>query len=344
MLADPARLPRDRCQRRHLRLAGFACGHRGAEWWNFAACGLLYGWRCGAAAGNDALAGPFGFGPAFAAIVARLVRVASSRGRGLRASGSAPAIYRGAACRRSSRRAPERSTLERSLAGRVASTHVGGVDGVGSATRRIEERECSRSMSRSWVPVRPASSPPTTPGFRGLSTAVIDALPEPGGQVTAMYPEKAIFDVAGLPGDQGPGPRRQPGRAGRAVQPQLPARRAGGQADLPRTASRCLGLSDGTDRAAARCSSPAGWAASPPARCRPRTTFNGAGILFFVPATWTTWPATTWSSSAAATRPSTGRWRCSAGQVGDAGAPPGQVPRARRRLSPGSRRCRCGSS
>ena len=36
-------------------------------------------------------------------------------------------------------------------------------------------------------------------GFRGLSTVVIDALPEPGGQVTAMYPEKAIFDVAGFP-------------------------------------------------------------------------------------------------------------------------------------------------
>jgi len=36
-------------------------------------------------------------------------------------------------------------------------------------------------------------------GFRGLSVAVIDALPEPGGQVTAMYPEKAILDVAGFP-------------------------------------------------------------------------------------------------------------------------------------------------
>jgi thioredoxin reductase len=36
-------------------------------------------------------------------------------------------------------------------------------------------------------------------GFRGLSVALIDALPEPGGQVTAMYPEKAIFDVAGFP-------------------------------------------------------------------------------------------------------------------------------------------------
>src|SRR5262245_50414777 len=35
-------------------------------------------------------------------------------------------------------------------------------------------------------------------GFRGLSVAVIDALPEPGGQVTAMYPEKVIYDVAGF--------------------------------------------------------------------------------------------------------------------------------------------------
>jgi thioredoxin reductase (NADPH) len=36
-------------------------------------------------------------------------------------------------------------------------------------------------------------------GFRGLSVAVVDTLPEPGGQITAMYPEKDIFDVAGLP-------------------------------------------------------------------------------------------------------------------------------------------------
>jgi thioredoxin reductase (NADPH) len=40
-------------------------------------------------------------------------------------------------------------------------------------------------------------------GFRGLSTAVIDALPEPGGQITAMYPEKMIFDVAGFPAIRG---------------------------------------------------------------------------------------------------------------------------------------------
>lgn len=40
-------------------------------------------------------------------------------------------------------------------------------------------------------------------GFRGLSVAVVDALPEPGGQVTAMYPEKLILDVAGFPAIKG---------------------------------------------------------------------------------------------------------------------------------------------
>jgi thioredoxin reductase (NADPH) len=36
-------------------------------------------------------------------------------------------------------------------------------------------------------------------GFRGLSAAIVDSLPEPGGQITALYPEKLIFDVAGFP-------------------------------------------------------------------------------------------------------------------------------------------------
>ncbi|MBF6215729.1 NAD(P)/FAD-dependent oxidoreductase [Nocardia puris] len=40
-------------------------------------------------------------------------------------------------------------------------------------------------------------------GFRGLSVALVDSLPEVGGQVQAIYPEKSIYDVAGLPGVQG---------------------------------------------------------------------------------------------------------------------------------------------
>jgi ferredoxin/flavodoxin---NADP+ reductase len=40
-------------------------------------------------------------------------------------------------------------------------------------------------------------------GFRGMRTAVIDSLPEPGGQITALYPEKLIHDVAGFPAVRG---------------------------------------------------------------------------------------------------------------------------------------------
>jgi thioredoxin reductase len=36
-------------------------------------------------------------------------------------------------------------------------------------------------------------------GMRGVSARIVDALPEFGGQLTALYPEKYIFDVAGLP-------------------------------------------------------------------------------------------------------------------------------------------------
>jgi len=40
-------------------------------------------------------------------------------------------------------------------------------------------------------------------GFRGFSSVVIDTLAEPGGQIAAMYPEKAIYDIAGFPSVQG---------------------------------------------------------------------------------------------------------------------------------------------
>lgn len=36
-------------------------------------------------------------------------------------------------------------------------------------------------------------------GFRGLKVALMDSLPEAGGQVAALYPEKIIYDVAGFP-------------------------------------------------------------------------------------------------------------------------------------------------
>jgi thioredoxin reductase len=40
-------------------------------------------------------------------------------------------------------------------------------------------------------------------GARGLSVAVVDSLSQLGGQVTAMYPEKQIYDIAALPAVSG---------------------------------------------------------------------------------------------------------------------------------------------
>jgi thioredoxin reductase (NADPH) len=36
-------------------------------------------------------------------------------------------------------------------------------------------------------------------GFRELSVVVVDSLTEPGGQLAALYPEKVIYDVGGIP-------------------------------------------------------------------------------------------------------------------------------------------------
>lgn len=40
-------------------------------------------------------------------------------------------------------------------------------------------------------------------GFRGLTTTVVDVLPQSGGQVMALYPEKQIRDVAAIPAIKG---------------------------------------------------------------------------------------------------------------------------------------------
>ena len=63
-------------------------------------------------------------------------------------------------------------------------------------------------------------------GFRGHRVAVVDSLPELGGQITAMYPEKAILDVAGFPSVKGRDPRRGAGRAGGDRQAGVPPRPA----------------------------------------------------------------------------------------------------------------------
>lgn len=40
-------------------------------------------------------------------------------------------------------------------------------------------------------------------GFRGLSVAIMDSLPTVGGQISALYPERLIYDVPGFPAVRG---------------------------------------------------------------------------------------------------------------------------------------------
>ena len=114
-------------------------------------------------------------------------------------------------------------------------------------------------------------------GFRGLSVAVIDALPEPGGQVTAMYPEKLIFDVAGFPAIKG---RDLVANLVAQAAPFDPQYLLGVRAEKLVLRRRPPGARPGrrrAARAAARSWSPAAWAASALGRCRRPTASPAPG-------------------------------------------------------------------
>lgn len=119
-------------------------------------------------------------------------------------------------------------------------------------------------------------------GFRGLSTAVIDALPEAGGQVTAMYPEKQILDVAGFPSIKG---RDLVDNLLRQAAPFAP------QYLLGRQASRLahvdgkpvLELADGERIETGAVLITGGLGSFAPRPLPAAEDFHGAGIVYFVP-------------------------------------------------------------
>jgi thioredoxin reductase len=119
-------------------------------------------------------------------------------------------------------------------------------------------------------------------GFRGLSTAVIDALPEPGGQITAMYPEKLIFDVAGFPAVRG---RELVASLVEQAGTFSPTYRLGVQAgalaydgDLP-----VLSLTDGEEFRCGAVLITGGMGSFKPRPLPAADTFTGEGIVYFVP-------------------------------------------------------------
>jgi thioredoxin reductase len=119
-------------------------------------------------------------------------------------------------------------------------------------------------------------------GMRGLSVALVDALPEPGGQVTALYPEKLIRDVAGFPRIRG---RELVDGLLEQLRPFSPGMFLGRQAmelrDLPGGRFR-LGLADGTELDAAAVVVTGGIGAFTPRKLPCGEDFLGRGLSYFV--------------------------------------------------------------
>ena len=119
-------------------------------------------------------------------------------------------------------------------------------------------------------------------GFRGLRVAVVDSLPELGGQITAMYPEKQILDVAGFPTVKG-----------RDLVEGLVTQAATARPDyhLDRTATTLrhegdrvvVGLDDGTEISAGAVLITAGIGKFSPRPLPAGEGWLGRGLEFFVP-------------------------------------------------------------
>jgi ferredoxin/flavodoxin---NADP+ reductase len=120
-------------------------------------------------------------------------------------------------------------------------------------------------------------------GLRGLSVAVVDALPEPGGQVSALYPEKMIRDVAGFPQVRG---RDLVTALVDQLAPFGPAMLLGRQAvelaDLPGGGFR-LGFADGDAIEAGAVVITGGIGTFTPRPLPCGEEFLGRGLSYFVP-------------------------------------------------------------
>jgi thioredoxin reductase (NADPH) len=119
-------------------------------------------------------------------------------------------------------------------------------------------------------------------GFRGLKTAVLDALPEAGGQITAMYPEKQILDVAGFPSIKG---RDLVNNLLRQAAPFEPEYLLGRQASKleHRDGKPVLELADGQVIEAEAVLITGGLGSFAPRPLPAAEDLHGAGIVYFVP-------------------------------------------------------------
>jgi thioredoxin reductase (NADPH) len=120
-------------------------------------------------------------------------------------------------------------------------------------------------------------------GFRGLRVAVIDSLPQPGGQVMAMYPEKPIYDIAGFPSVRG---RDLIDGLLRQAAPFEPLYLLGQQAtELHRTddGSLTLATSAGERVTCRAVILTAGVGTFTPRQLPAGSSYEGRGLMYFVP-------------------------------------------------------------
>jgi thioredoxin reductase len=119
-------------------------------------------------------------------------------------------------------------------------------------------------------------------GFRGLTVAVIDTLPEPGGQISAMYPEKDILDVAGFPTIKG---RDLVANLVAQAAPFAPQYLLGVRAEKLwyRDGLPVLHLADGTELVCGAVIVTGGLGGFTPRPLPAAKAYTGGGIVYFVP-------------------------------------------------------------
>jgi thioredoxin reductase (NADPH) len=120
-------------------------------------------------------------------------------------------------------------------------------------------------------------------GFRGWSVAVMDALPEVGGQITAMYPEKDIFDVAGFTAVKG---RVLVDNLVAAAEPFAPTYLLGEQAVELRTSADEPAVVTGSRGSAVRAKAviiTGGIGSFTPRTLPADDGWEGRGLVYFVP-------------------------------------------------------------
>jgi ferredoxin/flavodoxin---NADP+ reductase len=119
-------------------------------------------------------------------------------------------------------------------------------------------------------------------GFRGMTVAFVDMLEQAGGQISALYPEKRIFDVAGFPDILG---RDLVSRLVEQVDPFHPQWFLGVRAEeLTRVGERWqVGLADGRIITASAVVITSGVGAFSPRQLPTGSEYEGRGLLYFVP-------------------------------------------------------------